>query len=78
MHSEKAKDPTTTTTPERGQVRPEKDVGQDWHRISLDGIEYMGPGTHLEKRFKRGDPGINRLDKIAKQHGIDYSKAKNL
>jgi len=38
----------------------------------------MGPGTHLKKRLARGDPGINRLDKIAKQHDIDYSKAKNL
>ena len=38
----------------------------------------MGPGTKLEKRLKRGDPGINRLDKIAKQHDIDYSRAKNL
>ena len=25
-----------------------------------------------------GDPGISRLDKIAKQHDIDYSHAKNL
>ena len=38
----------------------------------------MGPGTKLEKRLKQGDPGINRLDKIAKQHDIDYSRAKNL
>ena len=38
----------------------------------------MGPGTHLAKRLKRGDPGINRLDQIAKQHDIDYSRAKNL
>ena len=38
----------------------------------------MGPGTHLEKRLKRGDPGINRLNKIAKQHDIDYAKARNL
>ena len=42
------------------------------------GYQYMGPGTHLEKRLKRGDPGINRLDRISKQHDIDYSKAKNL
>ena len=42
------------------------------------GYQYMGPGTHLEKRLKCGDPGINRLDKIAKQHAIDYSKARNL
>ena len=38
----------------------------------------MGPGTKLAKRLKRGDPGINRLDKIAKQHDTDYSEAKNL
>jgi len=38
----------------------------------------MGPGTKLKKRLARGDPGINRLDRIAKQHDIDYSKAKNL
>ena len=40
------------------------------------GYQYMGPGTHLEKRLKRGDPGINRLDRIAKQHDIDYSRAR--
>jgi len=42
------------------------------------GYQYMGPGTKLAKRLKWGDPGINRLDKIAKQHDIDYSRAKNL
>ena len=42
------------------------------------GYQYMGPGMHLKKRLRRGDPGINRLDKIAKQHNIDYSHAKNL
>ena len=29
-------------------------------------------------RLKRGDPGINRLDRVAKQHDIDYNKAKSL
>ena len=38
----------------------------------------MGPGTKLKKRLTRGDPGINRFDKIAKQHDIDYGRAKNL
>ena len=38
----------------------------------------MGPGTHLKKRLKRGDPGINRLEKIAKQQDIDHSHASNL
>ena len=42
------------------------------------GYQYMGPCTKLAKRLKRGDPGINLGDKIAKQHDIDYSHAKNL
>ena len=42
------------------------------------GYQYMGPGTHLKKRLARGDPGINRLDRIAKAHDMDYDKAKNL
>ena len=50
-------------------------TGMEFH---WPGYQYMGPGTKLAKRLKRGDPGINRLDKIAKQHDIDYSFAKNL
>ena len=42
------------------------------------GYQYMGPGTHLKKRLARGDPGINRLDRIAKVHDMDYDKAKTL
>ena len=42
------------------------------------GYQYMGPGTKLKKRLARGDPGINHLDRISKQHDIDYSRAKNL
>ena len=42
------------------------------------GYQYLGPGTNLIKRLKRGDPGKNRLDRIAKQHDIDYSKARNI
>ena len=41
-------------------------------------MNFAGPGTHLEKRLKRGYRGVNRLDKIAGIHDIDYSKAKNL
>ena len=51
-------------------VRYSKPVGQDY--------QYMEPGTHLKKRLKCGDPGINRLDRIAKQHDIDYGRAQNL
>ena len=38
----------------------------------------MGPGTHLKKRLAWRDPGINRLDRIAKAHNIDSDKAKTL
>ena len=50
-------------------------LGVEFH---WPGYQYMGPGTKLDKRLKRGDPGINRLDRLAKQHDIDYSKAKSL
>ena len=42
------------------------------------GYQYLGPGTLVKKRLERGDPGKNRLDRIAKQHDIDYSKARNI
>ena len=35
---------------------------------------YCGPGTRLEERLKRGDPGINPLDEACKFHDIAYSK----
>jgi len=41
------------------------------------GYQFLGPFTKLEKRLKRGDKGITRLDRIAKSHEIDYSKAKS-
>lgn len=50
-------------------------TGMEFH---WPGYQYMGPGTHLAKRLKRGDPGINRLDRIAKAHDIDYSRATKL
>jgi len=56
----------------------QKLLGKTGIEFHWPGYQYMGPGTKLAKRLKRGDPGINRLDKIAKQHDIDYSRAKNL
>lgn len=38
--------------------------------------QYCGPGTHLEKRLARGDPGINLLDTACKEHDVAYSKHK--
>lgn len=41
------------------------------------GYQYCGPGTKLEKRLKRGDPGINPLDSACKEHDIAYDKSKD-
>ena len=38
----------------------------------------MGAGTYLKERLARGNPGVNRLDRIAKKHDMDYAKAKGL
>ena len=56
----------------------QKLLGKTGIEFHWPGYQYMGPGTKLKKRLKRGDPGINRLDRIAKQHDIDYSRARNL
>ena len=37
---------------------------------------YMGPGTEVIKRLKRGDPGRTPSDTVAKRHDIDYALAK--
>ena len=39
---------------------------------------YCGPGTDLKKRLERGDKGLNRLDEVCKQHGIDYDNSDTL
>ena len=56
----------------------QKLLGKTGIEFHWPGYQYMGPGTKLKKRLKCGDPGINRLDRIAKQHDIDYSRAQNL
>lgn len=46
--------------------------------LHLPGYQFCGPGTDLNKRLARGDPGINQLDKLCKQHDISYDKNTNL
>ena len=36
--------------------------------------QYSGPGTKLQKRLARGDPGINPLDYACKEHDIAYAE----
>ena len=39
---------------------------------------YMGPGTQLVKRLRRGDPPRTKSDKVAMRHDIDYALASGL
>ena len=59
----------------RRSSRQKFDV-QNWlNKLGVElhwqGYQYMGPGTYLKERLGRGDPGINRLDRIAKKHDMD-------
>lgn len=45
--------------------------------LHLPGYQYCGPGTKLQKRLARGDPGINPLDRACKEHDIAYSQTKD-
>lgn len=40
--------------------------------VHLPGYQYCGPGTKLQKRLARDDPGINKLDALCKTHDIAY------
>ena len=44
----------------------------------VPGYQYLGPGTKLKKRLAWGDPGKNQLDRVAKQHDIDYILARKM
>lgn len=39
---------------------------------------YMGPGTQVIKRLKRGDPARTQSDKVAMKHDIDYALAAGM
>lgn len=45
--------------------------------IHIPGYQYCGPGTDLQKRLTRGDPGVNKLDQACKDHDIVYEKVEN-
>lgn len=46
--------------------------------LHAPGYQYLGPGTKLKKRIKRNDPGINELDRAAKEHDIAYSRSNKM
>lgn len=45
--------------------------------IHVPSYQFCGPGTDLQTRLNRGDPGINELDAACKQHDISYSKVND-
>lgn len=59
-----------------GRVDAQRLLTRFGRELLWPGYRFMGPGTRLEKRLKRGDKGINRLDHLAKRHDIEYFKAK--
>ena len=40
-----------------GKLDLQKALAKTGIEFHWPGYQYMGPGTHLEKRLKRGDPG---------------------
>lgn len=46
--------------------------------LHIPGYQYCGPGTKLQKRLLRGDPGKNPLDRACKEHDIAYTRSPGL
>lgn len=45
--------------------------------IHIYSYQYAGPGTKLEERLARGDPGKNKLDVACKEHDIAYAMCED-
>jgi len=45
--------------------------------IHLPGHNYTGPFTQFEKRQKRGDKPVNRVDALSERHDRAYGKHQN-
>lgn len=43
----------------------------------LPGHNFTGPGTKFEKRVKRGDKPINKVDQISYEHDMAYHEGRN-
>jgi len=61
-----------------GKLDLQKALSKTGIEFHLPGYQFAGPGTKLQKRLALGQQGINRLDRIARTHDIDYSVAQNL
>ena len=61
-----------------GKVDLQKALAKTGIEFHLPGYQFAGPGTKLQKRLALRQQGKNRLDRIAKTHDIDYSRATSL
>ena len=61
-----------------GKFDVQKAVEKTGMEFHIPSYQFAGPGTKLAKRLKGSDKPKNRLDRIAMDHDIAYSKAKNL
>jgi len=52
--------------------RPLSKTSQDTTEYHYPGTNYLGPGTNVEKRIRRGDQPTSYIDKIARQHDVDF------
>lgn len=73
MKVHKIKKRTKRATKKRGAGLLNKIIDKLPFELHVPGYQYCGPGTHLQKRLTRGDPGINPLDTACKQHDIAYT-----
>ena len=46
--------------------------------LHIPGYQYCGPGTKLDHRLNRGDPGVNPLDAACRDHDIAYNTHSDL
>ena len=54
-------------------------ISKSGRRVALARLSVHGdPATHLKKRLKQGDPGINRLKRMPNSTTSDYTRAKTL
>lgn len=58
--------------PKKGKGFFSNAINQLPFELHLPGYQYCGPGTKLSERLRRGDSGINELDKACKWHDIAY------
>lgn len=73
MKVRKIKKRTKRATKKRGVGLLNKIIDKLPFELHVPGYQYCGPGTHLQKRLTRGDPGINPLDTACKRHDIAYT-----